>query len=335
MVLVTGGTGLVGSHLLFHLVNKGFSVKAIHRKNSDINKVEKIFSYYSDQSKALFKKIEWIEADLNDLPQLEIAFSNITHVYHTAALISFNPRDYKKLQKVNVEGTANIVNLCIANSIKKLCYVSTIGAIGSSVNGNEMTEENEWNDTHTNVYALTKYDAEMEVWRGSQEGLKVAIVNPGVIIGPGFWNSGSGKFFKVANKGKSFYPPSGTGFIAVNDVVKMMFSLMESTINSERFIAVSENLSYKKVLTTIAGNLKKPVPKKVLPLWLLQILWRLDWFRCFISSGNRKLTKNTVYSLKRDRIYSNEKIEKHLPLNYESIEKVIAFSCRHFSKEIN
>ncbi|NJB71140.1 nucleoside-diphosphate-sugar epimerase [Saonia flava] len=335
MVLVTGGTGLVGAHLLFHLANKGLKVKAIHRKQSDLRRVEKVFSYYSNDATALFKKIMWIEADLDNIPTLEIAFTNVTHVYHAAALISFDPRNYKKLRKVNVKGTRNIVNLCLAYGIKKLCYVSTIGAIGRSINGESMTEETEWNDAHTNVYALTKYDAEMEVWRGSQEGLDMVMVNPGIVLGPGFWKYGSGKFFSIAAKGQRIYPPSGTGFITVNDVVKMMVSLMESPIKNERFIAVSENLTYKKVVAIIAKELGKPGPKNKLKLWQLEILWRLDWVRTVLTGKERKLTKNGVFSLRKRRVYNNTKIQKYFPFEYESIEEALIFSSKHFLKEVS
>ncbi len=333
MVLVTGGTGLVGSHLLFQLVNKGLTVKAIHRKQSNLDRVKKIFSYYSENAIDLFNKIEWIETDLNNIPELEIAFTDVTHVYHAAALISFDPRDYQKLRKINVKGTKNIVNICIAENIKKLCYVSTIGAIGPSINEEIMAEKNEWNDAHANVYALTKYDAEMEVWRASQEGLDVVIVNPGVILGPGFWDMGSGKFFSLAAKGQKYYPPSGTGFIAVNDVIKMMISLMESSIKNERFIAVNKNLTYKEILNSIATELKRPVPKNKLKLWQLELLRRLDWLKTLLTGKERKLTKNGVISLRKRRVFSNEKITRALQFNYEPLEKTIEFSCQHYTKE--
>ncbi|MDB2606724.1 NAD-dependent epimerase/dehydratase family protein, partial [Zobellia sp.] len=242
MILVTGGTGLVGSHLLLKLVQTGNSVRAIHRKGSNLKRVVKVFGYYTEDAQSLFNKIDWVEADITDTPALEIAFDQITHVYHTAALISFDPTNFDILEKINTEGTANIVNLCIANSIEKLCYTSTIGAIGKSLESTMASEENEWTPREANVYGLTKQAAEMEAWRGSQEGLSVVMVNPGVIIGPGFWHSGSGDLFTVAKKGYRFYPPGGTGFITVRDVVKMMVSLMDSQITNERYIAVAENL---------------------------------------------------------------------------------------------
>ncbi|MFS4494248.1 NAD-dependent epimerase/dehydratase family protein [Maribacter sp. 2308TA10-17] len=333
MVLVTGGTGLVGAHLLFDLVQKGFPVRAIHRKESDLSRVEKVFGYYSENATSLFNKIEWVEADINDVPALESAFKNVEYVYHAAALISFDPRDYQKLLKVNAEGTANIVNLCIKNQVKKLCYASTIGTIGKSLNNALATEENEWNDQNVNVYALSKYEAEMEVWRGSQEGLPVVMVNPGVIIGPGFWNSGSGALFTTANKGYRFYPPGGTGFVTVHDVIKMMVSLMASKIENERFIAVAKNLSFQEILIRLTKKLDKPAPKQKLKYWQLEIGRIVDLIWSTLSGKSRKITKNAIHSMKNRDLYENKKIQQFLDFQFESINPTIDFTCRCFLKE--
>lgn len=333
MVLVTGGTGLVGAHLLLHLVGKNIPVKAIHRKNSDLKRVEKIFGYYTKNSKALFQKIDWVEANLNNIPVLETAFENVDYVYHAAAFISFDPKNYQTLLKINTEGTANIVNLCITHSIKKLCYVSTIGTIGKSLNGQIASEENEWNSQDVNVYALSKYGAEMEVWRASQEGLPVAIINPGVIIGPGFWDSGSGTLFTTANKGYKYYPPGGTGFIAVNDVVQMLVQLMDSPIKNERFIAVSENLTFQEILTLIAPKLGKPVPTKKLKFWQLELGRIGNLLRHLFTKIERSITKNSIQSLREREIYDTKKIKNELNFQFEPIENSITLTCEKFIKE--
>lgn len=333
MVLVTGGTGLVGAHLLLHLVQKNIPVKAIHRKKSNLKRVEKVFGYYTKNATTLFQKIDWIEADLNDIPALETAFKNVDYVYHAAAFISFDPNDYQTLLKTNTEGTTNIVNLCIVNSVEKLCYVSTIGAIGKSLNGEIASEENEWNSQDTNVYALSKYAAEMEVWRASQEGIPVAIVNPGVIIGPSFWDSGSGTLFTTANKGYKYYPPGGTGFIAVNDVVKMLVQLMDSPIKNERFIAVSESLTFHEILTLIAPKLGKPIPTKKLEFWQLEIGRIGDLLRNLSTKRGRSITKNSIQSLRQREIYDNQKIKNELNFQFEPIEDSIKLTCEKFIEE--
>ncbi len=334
MILVVGGTGLVGSHLLFHLVSKGNSVSSIHRKGSDLDKVKTIFSYYSETPQELFNKIKWVEADINDIPALEGAFRGITHVYHCAALISFNPRDFKLLQKINVEGTANIVNLCLACNISKLCYVSSIATIGKSTDTSPVTENTEWNSNDPNVYALSKHLAEMEVWRGAQEGLEVVIVNPGLIIGPGFWDRGSGRLFSISARGRGYYPPGGSGFITVNDVVNMMMNLMESEVYNERFILIDKNLTFKEILSTVAREFGRNTPKKALKYWQLNLLWRLDWLRSRLTGSHRLLTKKGVAALKERQLYSNKKVLGILDYKFELMAESIYFSCNRF-KESN
>lgn len=333
MILVTGGTGLVGAHLLFELTKTATIIKAIHRPNSDLQKVEKVFSYYADNYKKQFKKIEWIEADITDIPDLELAFDSVSHVYHCAALISFDPKNYDRLYKVNCEGTANIVNFCIAKNIKKLCYVSSIATIGKNLNSIEVDEESEWNSRDANVYALTKYDAEIEVWRGSQEGLSMAILNPGVIIGPGFWKTGSGKLFTTAAKEHHYYPPNGTGFVSVHDVVKLLVLAMNSAIDKERFIAIAENLSYQVVLKQITSELKLKSPTKMLTFWQLSILWRLDWLQSFFFNSERKITRHNVVSLKEYKTFSNRKVTELFNFSFEPVSKSIAFACAKFKEE--
>ncbi len=330
MVLVTGGTGLVGSHLMLHLLTKGASVKAIRRKNSNIQRVKEVFLYYHENSEVLFDKIQWIEADINDIPALELAFKEVTLVYHCAALISFDPSDFNSLQKINKKGTENIVNLCIDKNIKKLCYVSSIAAIGKSTTGELVNEENEWNDTYANVYASSKHFAEMEVWRGAQEGLSVVIVNPGIILGPGYWESGSGLLFKTAAKGMRYYFPGGTGFISVGDVVKIMDQLMDSPIKNERFIAVAENLSYKSILETISLGFNRASPKIGLKFWQLEIFWRMDWAMNLISNKKRKLTKKGLESLRYPQKYDNSKVKEALNIEYEQIQSCVSFSCQKY-----
>ena len=332
MILVTGGTGLVGAHLLIELTKTDAIVRATRRPDSDLKKVEEVFSYYSQNYKNQFDRIEWVIADLNDIPALELAFEGITHVYHCAALISFNPKDYSKLLKINREGTANIVNLCLAYHIKKLVYVSSIATIGKDINSQNVDEESEWTIKDANAYALTKYEAEMEVWRGSQEALPVVIFNPGIIIGPGFWNTGSGLLFKSASKGYSYYPPSGTGFITVNDVVKLLILGMNSSVDKERFIAIYENKSYHEILNNICDGLGIDPPTKKLKFWQLELLRRLDWLRSVLTNGDRKITGNNIKSLRESKNYSNQKLLNAFDIKFEALDKAIAFSCQKFKQ---
>jgi nucleoside-diphosphate-sugar epimerase len=330
MILVTGGTGLVGAHLLFRLVEKGHRVRAVYRRTSKLDQTKKIFAYYSDRADELFQKIDWVEADINDIPTLDKAFAGVTHVHHCAAYISFDPRAYRELRKINTQGTTNIVNLCLSNSVEKLCYASTIGTIGKSSNGTMATEETAWTETEANVYALTKYAAEMEVWRGSQEGLPVVIVNPGIIIGPTSWHKGSGRLFTTANKGYNFFPPGGTGFVTVHDVAKMMMQLMESSIENERYIAVAENLTYHEILKRISKALGKNPPRKQLQFWQLEIIRFFDLIRCRIGGKELNTTKDSIQSLRNRQIFDNQKVTRDLNFRFESLSETLQFTADCF-----
>ncbi len=333
MVLVTGGTGLVGAHLLAQLLEAHARVRAIRRADSDLDHVKKVFGYYGTETADSFKRIEWAIADINDLPALEAAFDGVTLVYHAAALISFDPTDFTNLMKVNAEGTANIVNLCLAHNIKKMCYVSTIGTIGKAVGGGKATEDDELGLEHINVYASSKHAAEIEVWRGAIEGLPVVMVNPGVIIGPGFWHTGSGTLFATAQKGRNFYPPGGTGFVSVYDVVKLMVALMDSTLANERYIVVAQNLSFREILEMVSKKIAKPVPTKKLRYWQLELLRVAEFALTFFTAKRRRITRATIHSLKHRDHYANDKIIKALGFEFEPLEKSIAFSAARFVEE--
>ncbi|SIP94434.1 NAD-dependent epimerase/dehydratase family protein [Maribacter ulvicola] len=333
MVLVTGGTGLVGSHLLLKLSMDHEKIRALYRSKDKLAQVKKIFSYYSDNSTTLFNRIDWVQGDILDIPSLENALKNITHVYHCAAYISFNPSDFKKLERINREGTANIVNICIAEGIKKLCHVSTIGTIGRTLNGEQADEETEWIRQNTNPYAITKQLAELEVWRGAQENLEVVIVNPGVILGPGFWNSGSGSFFTTAAKGYNYYPPGGSGFVTINDVTNIMIALMNSDIYNERFILVAKNLTYEQILKKIALAMDKKPPTKALKFWQLKIGKIADIIKNILTGSPRTITKNTIYGLKHPTTFNNEKIKNTLGMEFDSLDEQIKFSSKLFISE--
>lgn len=335
MILVTGGTGLVGSHLLFKLVNNDQKVRAIYRTKEKIETVRHVFSYYTNQVDELFSKIEWVEADLNNIPKLTEAFNGITHVYHCAAYISFDPNSYHSLRQINIEGTANIVNLCISRKINKLCYVSSIAAIGKELSDKLINEESPWNnDEDHSVYAITKYGAEMEVWRGCQEGLDVVIVNPGVIIGPGYWKLGSGSFFKRIYRGLKYYTSGTTGYASVDDVVKIMFLLMKSNIKNERYIIIAENLSFKSFFTKIANALNAVPPKKEASSLLLQIAWRMDWLRSKIRGKHRRLVKHSVKSIQSITNYDNTKVKRDLNFEFESIDSSISSTSQKFLTDL-
>ncbi len=327
MILVTGGTGLVGSHVLFKLVSSNKPVRAIYRRAHKLESVKKVFGYYTQDVDTLYNSIEWVEANINDIPALNIAFKGITQVYHCAAFISFEPDKYHELRKVNIKGTANIVNLCISNAIEKLCYVSSIAAIGHEPHPDTLiTETTEWNPEQDNsVYAITKYGAEMEVWRGTQEGINAVIVNPGIILGPGFWKGGgSGSLFRQIYKGLKYHPKGSSAYVDVWDVVTTMIELMESDIINERYIIISENLTFKAFQHKVAKMFNvKPSSKEASPL-LLALVWRLDWLTHKLTGKRRKLSKQLAKSISVKTVYDNSKIKQDLNFEFKPIDNAIA-----------
>ena len=333
MILVTGGTGLVGSHLLYQLAQGNAPVRAIYRSEQKLDQVLRLFKNYSENAEMLFGRVSWIKADIQDLYSLQHAFEGVERVYHCAAMISFDPNDFRELVKVNEEGTANVVNLCVAHGIEKLCYVSSIAALGRDPDKSEVTEQSEWKSNDVNPYALTKYLAEMEVWRGTQEGVPAVIINPGVILGPGFWESGSGRLFKIAASGGKYYPPGGTGFVSIHDVIDIMILLMNSAVVNERFISVSDNLTYKELLTSMAIEFKKRAPRKMISIKLLQLLWRLDWLWHVISRRKRKLSRLQVEALKNRWIYNGDKIKGYLEFEYSNLKDQFPIFCQKFREE--
>ncbi|CAN1557575.1 WcaG Nucleoside-diphosphate-sugar epimerases [Flavobacteriaceae bacterium] len=319
MVLVTGGTGLVGAHLLIHLLEKGENVRAIFRNWNNTTKTKALFSLYKKE--ALFDSIHWIQGDILDIPSLENAFYGIDYVYHCAAIISFDPKDEDLIRKTNIEGTANIVNFCLEYNIKKLCYVSSIAALGDLPEHESIiTEETEWNPEKPHGdYAISKHGAEMEIWRGQQEGLKVVIVNPGVIIGPGFWNQGSGELFTKVKNGFPFYTKGSTGFVAVTDITSIMYQLMKSPIYGERYTIINQNIIFKDLLFSMADALKVKRPQYHATPFLINTFSKIDWFISNFLGQKRKLSKATARSSYSTTLYSNEKIKNALNITFTDV----------------
>ena len=331
MILVTGGTGLVGAHLLYRLIKNGEKVRAIYRTKEKTEAVKKVFSYYTEDA-SLFSKIEWFPADITNITTMIPAFIGVEKAYHCAAFISFNSKDYIKMRKVNIHGTAIVVNLAIDAKIKKLCFVGSIASVGDSLHGGFITEENEWNKELDNSgYSITKFGAETEVWRAGQEGVEVVIVNPGVILGSGFWNAGSGKMFSSIYNGFKYYTEGITGFVGVKDVVEAMILLMNSSIKNERFILVSQNSSFKEVLFTIADAFGKKRPTKKIAPWQTSVFWRVSSLFSKMTGKEPLLSKYSARSAHSISNYSSGKIIKALDFKFTKVEKVVEDVCKDFS----
>lgn len=324
MIFVTGGTGLIGSHLLAALVKREERVRAIKRSTSSVEFVKKQIP-----DPALFNRIEWVEGDVTDVYSLLEAMEGITHVYHCAAVVSFSPKENSWMTKVNVEGTANVVNIALEKGIKKICHVSSVAAIGRTLNGETITEKTPWKTSPNNSnYALSKYGAEREVWRGTLEGVDAVIVNPSLVIGPGDWNDSSTKMFKKAHDGLRFYTSGINGFVDVRDVVRAMIVLMESDIKNERFIVSAENLPFRDFFDKVCEGFKKPKPSIHAGKFLSGLSWRLEALRSFFTGSKPLITKETARSANNQYYYANDKIKKALGFEFIPMHESIEETCR-------
>ncbi|MEN1785119.1 MAG: NAD-dependent epimerase/dehydratase family protein [Bacteroidota bacterium] len=333
MVLVTGGTGLLGAHLLLALCKQDKPVRALFRSERTLEAVKTHFTRDSAKGLTYFESIDWVKGDIIDLQSLKVAFADITEVYHAAAMVSFDPKEDQQLFDINIGGTSNVVNLCIALKIQKLCFVSSIAALGSGTKQKMINEEEEWLPGKHTGYAISKHYAEMEVWRASQEGVDVVIVNPGIILAAGFWKSSSGLLFRHAHKGSQYYLPNGNGFVGVNDVVSAMVQLMESPIVNERYILVNENWTYRTFSELMAKALQKTPPKKELKPWMLSILWRADWIRQNFLGKRRRLSRALARNLTMHTLYDNRKVKEDLGFEFEDLKGQIAAQCAIYLEE--
>jgi dihydroflavonol-4-reductase len=323
MIAVTGGSGLVGSRLLFDLISSGLHVRALKRKTSNINYIRDIFKRLSPQGESLYNKIEWYDFDILDPESVIESLEGITKLYHAAAIVSFNSRDKKQLLLNNIEGTANIVNACLALKIEKLCHVSSTAALGTVQAGEWVTEEAIWSPQKVNsIYSISKFRSEMEVWRGIEEGLNAVIINPSVILGPGFWKKGSSSMFSKIAKGLNFYTRGVTGFVSLSDVSHCAIQLMDSKVSGERYIISSENLSYKEVFDMIADSLHVKRPAREAGSMLLSIACQLDAFRSAFT-GKRVITPEVINASRNKTFYSNDKVKRILNFEFKPVQLTI------------
>ena len=334
MILVTGGTGLVGSHLICELLKSGNDVRALKRNTSDLANVRRVFSNYFENSEEVFSKVEWVECDILDITGLETAMEGIDHVYHCAALVSFDRSEKKNLLKINIEGAANIVNIAIEKNVRKLCYVSSIAALGRAENNNIITEDTHWKTSKENShYAISKYGGEREVWRGIKEGLDAVIVNPSVILGTSGKNNMNNRLITTVWKGLKLYTNGINGFVDVKDVVRPMIQLMQSDIVNERFILNSENLSYREFFTMLSGFLGKKPPNIHASLPVQEIAWRLLKIFSIITGTKPFITKEIARTSRNQSRYSNEKIRKAIGYKFIPVGKSLRELAQEFAKD--
>lgn len=319
---------MLGARLVLDLLKNGATVKAIYRSKNRIKQFTKNVGFYCNNPEELTSQVEWIEADVLDYDSLFTAMEGIDLVYHSAAMVSFHKDDRQQMFDINIKGTANVVNSCIENKVPRICFVSSIAALGKEEDGQMIDEESTWIPEHKHSgYQISKFHSEMEVWRGINEGLDAVIVNPSVILGPGEWHAGSPAFFNNIYNGMLFYPGGGTGFVDVRDVSQAILILTsEANWNSaakKRFLLSAENVSYQRVFKLIATALKVRAPKYLASKVLLSIAWRAAWVAGKLTGKKPLITRGSVANASKMQLFDGSKITGEFGFNYRPLEQSI------------
>jgi dihydroflavonol-4-reductase len=326
MVLITGITGLVGSFTAKRFLEAGYKVAGLKRANSDLSLLQGIEN-----------QIVWHEGDVLDIMSLEKAMVDIEYVIHTAAIVSFAPKDRDRMFKTNIEGTANVVNLCLENDIKKLCFVSSVAALGRSIPNEKrlaniisIDEKATWEESLLNSnYAKTKYFAEMEVWRGEAEGLNCVVVNPSLILGEADWHKSSTQLLKYVFDEHKFYPQGNLNYVDVQDVAECIFKLTIGDISGEKFILSAGEITYKDFFEKVAPKFHKQAPTTLLSASLTSIVWRLEAMRSFFTGNAPLITKETALSSSHSFKYPNDKIKQTLGFKFMGLNESLDRICRN------
>lgn len=326
MVFVTGGTGLVGGYLLRQLLKEGKKVKALYRER-----------FPSLLTKEEIGSIEWVQGGVFDIPLLYETCTACDEVYHCAGLVSFNPRKKDELVRINMEGTANVVNACIEGKVRKLVHISSVSALGRKRDGMTVNEDSKWSEeSNLSNYGRSKYLAELEVWRGISEGLNAVIVNPVIILGVGDWNDSSAATFKNAYKEFPWYTEGISGFVDAGDVAMAMVRLMESDISGEKFILSAENLPYREIFNKMAASFGKKPPHRKVSKTMAGIVWRLEKLKSMFSGQDPLLTKETAETAQMKVYFDSSKLLNALPsFSYKPISRSIEEACREYLLRVN
>jgi dihydroflavonol-4-reductase len=329
--LVTGATGILGSTVVLKLLQHNIPVVACKQKTSNIKKVEKLFSYYTTDYKNLFSKIKWVEVDVCDVFSIEEALEGITAVYHCAGFVSFNSKDREQLYTINEKGTSNLVNACHYKNINALCHVSSIATINNLDYKHTLSETVFWKTSgKESDYAISKYNAEREVWRGIEEGLNAVIVNPGVILSPGFWNQSSSMLFPKCYKGNNYYTKGITGYVSASDVAEVMIQVVNKRLFANRYIVIENNYSFQTILNLIQTEFNKPVPTINANKFLLNCAKIIDSILSKLNNQSPTITKHLIEAAFNKQTLSNSKLVNTLNYKFTPITQVCRQICLHY-----
>jgi dihydroflavonol-4-reductase len=324
-VLVTGGTGFLGAYVIKELAEKGWAVRALRRGNA-------LPAFIPGE---ILERVEWIAGDILDVVALEEAMEGMDAVVHAAAKVSFSGRDRHELYMINVEGTANVVNMALLQNVKRFVHVSSVAALGRTGQGETVTEKKSWEESKYNTnYAISKFRGEVEVWRGIGEGLPAVVINPSTILGYGDWNSSSCTLFRSAYQEFPWYTEGVNGFVAVEDTARAVVQLLETEISGERFILNGDNWTFRHLFETIAAGFgKRPPIREATPL-LAGIAWRLERVKSVLSGRPTLLTKESSRVARSSTYFDSGKILRQLPdFRFTPLEESIREACNAYLRQ--
>jgi nucleoside-diphosphate-sugar epimerase len=317
VILVTGATGLLGSHVVVDYLRKGETVRALYRFEERKKIVRKLLDHYcAGEAAELFNRIDWFKGDVLNLSDLKEAFVGVERVVHCAALVSFQKRDFYKLWEINREGTANMVNTALDSEVKHFVHVSSTAAVGTDGQKPDglKRESNHWNANEiASTYSYTKYSAEKEVWRGIEEGLNAVIVNPSVMFGPGSWNESSLTIFRTISNGFNYYSVGGNAFVDVRDVSKVILRLQNENAVNERYLITGHNVSFKELFDLMSFYMKRQAPGKKATPFLTYLAWIASGIKSFFTGTDATLTKDSIRSAMGTSRFSSEKLLQKYP----------------------
>jgi dihydroflavonol-4-reductase len=323
MIAVTGANGLLGSFIVRKLLEQGEPFIALKRSNSDISLLADVQS-----------RIQWKDADVLDPVSMSEALENVSEVIHAAAVVSFNPRDARRIFTVNVEGTRNVVNTCLSRQVKKLVYISSVAALGRMKGQAEIDEHQKWTDNPLNTtYAESKYLAELEIFRAHEEGLNTVILNPSVILAGADWNKSSAKLFKYVWNERPFYMDSFLNYVDVRDVADATYRLLHANYPGERFILNAGAIALPEFLKKMAVRFSKKPPTMRLNKTVLRLVAAGESMRSWISRSEPLISRETARLAGTQFLYRNEKIKKRLNFEFQTIDKTLEWCCEYYMKQ--
>ena len=325
MIAVTGANGLLGSFIVRKLIEEQASFIAIKRADSDT-------SLLSDVQ----EKIRWRDADILNPLLLNEAFEGCTHVIHSAAIVSFNPYKAKLVMEINARGTRNVVDACLLKNIKRLIHISSVAALGRQKDQVSINEENKWiNNPLNSIYDESKYFSELEVFRGQEEGLSTLIINPSFILAPTDWNRSSARLFKYIWRKNSFYMDGFLNYVDVRDVSSVIYQLLDSNIQAQRYIVSAGNISYKELFEKIALQFNSKPPTLKIPKGVAIFIAKLETLRSWFTGSEPLITRETALKSGSSFIYNNQKIRNILNFEFQPIDKTLAWCSEYYKKKMS